>query len=143
MLRTLHSLSLELAQEALQSVLAEARAHQAQVSIAIVDAAGQPILSAHMDGAPGPCREISLNKARTAVAFGVPTREWEGRLARASAAVREGLPLQPGMALFGGGEPLVHAGQNVGAIGVSGSTEEIDVLCARAGIARIQVLLEL
>ena len=112
-----------------------------RVSLVILDAGGQPVHSAHMDGAPRPCQAVALNKALTAAGFGVSTQVWEERLQKCSAAVRDGLPLQPNMALFGGGEPFVLDGQVIGAIGVSGASEAMDARCAQAAVDKVRALL--
>ncbi|WP_017936896.1 GlcG/HbpS family heme-binding protein [Zestomonas thermotolerans] len=141
LLRQQVSISLRLAMHALQAAVDEAERQGVRISIVVVDAAGRPIHTAHMDGAPLPSQEIALNKARTAVGFGLPTSAWTQRLERCSAAVRQGLPLQPGLALFGGGKPFRHAGQVIGAIGVSGASEELDRTCAQAAVERVETLL--
>lgn len=140
-IRSLRTLNLALAMHALQAALDRASALSVPVSIAVVDAAGQPIHTAHMDGAPLQCRDIALNKALTAVGFGVSTGGWEERLAQMSAAVRQGLPLQPRLALFGGGEPFLVEAAAVGAIGISGGSEQEDEQCAQAAVRAVQALL--
>lgn len=141
LLRPQTHLSLALAMQALHAALAAADSHGVRLSIVVVDAAGLPIHSAHMDGAPAPSRDIALNKARTAAGFGIATSAWQERLEGCSAAVRQGLPLQPGLALFGGGEPFRHQGQVLGAIGISGASERLDGLCASAAAERVAELL--
>jgi uncharacterized protein GlcG (DUF336 family) len=39
--------------------------------------------------------------------------------------------------MFGGGLPIVIDGEFVGAIGVSGGSEELDIACANAGLCAI------
>lgn len=140
--RRLNTITLRLAMHAMQAALDKAGELSVRVSISIVDAAGGLIHLAHMDGTPLQCRDIAMNKALTAVGFAVSTGSWEGRLNEASAAVRHGLPLQPHMALFGGGEPFLLAGAAMGAIGVSGASEQDDVRCALAAVHAINSLLE-
>lgn len=137
MLRNQPSLSLDLALLAMPAVLAEAHALGVRVSVSMVDAAGQLLHLAHMDGAPALSRDIALDKAYTAASFGLSTGQWEARLAQAPASVREGLALRPRMVLFGGGEPVQVDGATVGAIGVSGASAAQDEQCARAGVAAI------
>ena len=141
LLRQQPTITLRLAMQALAAAVDFAEQTGLRVSLAILDASGQPIHSAHMDGAPRPCQAIALNKARTAAGFGVSTSVWEERLQKTSAAVREGLPLQADLALFGGGEPFVHDGQVIGAIGVSGASEAMDGNCARAAVDKVRELL--
>ncbi|MFN3770756.1 MAG: GlcG/HbpS family heme-binding protein [Ectopseudomonas guguanensis] len=133
-LRHTTSITLALAMRALQATLDEAQRASVRVSIAITDAAGQPIHTAHMDGAPAPCRAIAANKALTAAGFGLSTGAWAERLQHSSDMVRQGLPLQSGLVLFGGGEPFLLDGAVVGAVGVSGASEAQDAACAAAAV---------
>ena len=141
LLRQQPTLTLRLAMQALNAALDFAEQAGIRVSLVILDAGGQPIHSAHMDGAPRPSQAIALNKALAAAGFGVSTQVWEERLQKCSTAVRQGLPLQPNLALFGGGEPFLLDGQVIGAIGVSGASEAMDGQCAQAAVARVAELL--
>lgn len=134
-------LTLNLAQQALQATLARAEELGLRLSIALVDASGLPVLTAHMDGAAQPCREIALKKAGTAAAFDKPTGDWQAYLEQSAPTVRQGLPLQTGLVLFGGGEPLRLGEVVIGAVGVSGASEAQDMLCARAAVERVEQLL--
>lgn len=142
LLRQQQTITLRLAMQALDAAVSFAEQAGVRVSVAILDASGQPINSAHMDGAPRPCQVIALNKALTAAGFGVSTQVWEERLQKCSTAVREGLPLQPNLALFGGGEPFLLDGQVIGAIGVSGASEALDAGCAKAAVDKVRELLD-
>ncbi|MCU1723681.1 MULTISPECIES: GlcG/HbpS family heme-binding protein [unclassified Pseudomonas] len=142
LLRQQQTITLRLAMQALDAAVSFAEQAGVRVSVAILDASGQPINSAHMDGAPRPCQAIALNKALTAAGFGVSTQVWEERLQKCSTAVREGLPLQPNLALFGGGEPFLLDGQVIGAIGVSGASEALDAGCAKAAVDKVRELLD-
>jgi uncharacterized protein GlcG (DUF336 family) len=135
------SISLALAMQALQAALNEAESLQVKVSITILDAAGELLHMAHMEGAPSLSREIARRKAATAVAFGVSTAVWEERLQHCSPAVRQGLPLQEGVALFAGGEPFMVGGCAAGAIGISGASEQLDAQCAQAAVRCVERLL--
>jgi len=106
MLRNQPTLSLDLALLGMPAVLAEARRLGVRVSVSIVDAGGQLINLAHMDGAPALSRDIAIDKAYTAACFGLATSRWEAELAEAPASVRAGLAHRPRMVLFGGGVPL-------------------------------------
>ncbi|SFP72202.1 Uncharacterized conserved protein GlcG, DUF336 family [Geopseudomonas sagittaria] len=137
MLRNQLTLSLDLALSAMSAALAEARTLGVRVSVSIVDASGQLIHLAHMDGAPAPSRDIAHDKAWTAAGFGLATSAWEERLASMPASVRDGLMQRPRLALFGGGVPVKVEGSVVGAIGVSGASAEQDEQCAQAGVNAI------
>lgn len=141
-LHTQTSISLSLAMQALQAALNEADSLSVRVSISIVDVSGELLHMAHMDSAPQLSREIARRKAATAVAFGVSTSTWEERLQRCSSSVRQGLPLQDGVALFGGGEPFLVSGCVAGGVGVSGGSEQADAQCALAAVRCVERLLE-
>lgn len=141
LVRQQSTITLRLAMQALQSALDKAEEEHVRISIVVVDAGGQPIHSAHMDMAPRQSRDIALNKALTAVGFGISTKAWQERLEKCSEGVRQGLPLQRNMAMFGGGEPFLLDEQVIGAIGVSGASETIDECCARAAVEQVRALI--
>ena len=106
-------------------------------NIAVVDAGGNLVSHARMDGAWIGSVDISINKAFTARAFDIAT----GDLAQSS---------QPGGQFFGinesnggrvmifaGGIPLMKDGQVVGAVGVSGGDGEQDSTCAEAAASAL------
>ena len=51
--------------------------------------------------------------------------------------LREGIVHRDRLVIFGGGLPIVSDGQVIGAIGVSGGSEEQDGVCAKAGLERL------
>jgi uncharacterized protein GlcG (DUF336 family)/mannose-6-phosphate isomerase-like protein (cupin superfamily) len=131
------SITLDGAQRVLAAANRYARVHSAPGgAIAIVDAGGHVVLVQRLDGTFVAGADISVGKARTAVAFKRPTRGIEdtinkGRTAMTPlAAVTWFTPLQ-------GGVPLVVEGAVVGGIGVSGASsaqqdEEIALAGAQA-----------
>lgn len=108
-----------------------------RINVAIVDAGGNLAAFLRMPGAFLHSIDIAIDKAYTAVGFGLPTSVWTEALASHSPAVRQGLPLRPRMVCFGGGLPLRHEGRVIGGIGVSGGSELEDETCARAGLSAI------
>jgi len=118
---------------------AEAAAREAQqigvrVNVAVVDACGNLAAFVRMPGAPLHSIEIAIDKAYTAVSFGLPTSRWSEALQSHSEAVRQGIVLRPRFIAFGGGLPITEDGQRIGGIGVSGGSEEQDGACAQAGL---------
>ncbi|MNY46019.1 hypothetical protein D3C86_1811630 [compost metagenome] len=69
----------------------------------------------------------------TAVSFAMPTADVGKRLRDAPDHVRQCLILRPRLVPMGGALPLHLGGRLVGAIGVSGASEEQDCDCATAG----------
>ena len=105
-----------------------------RVNVAVVDASGVLAAFLRMPGAPLHSVEIAIDKAYTAVSFGLATSQWHGVLQQHSAAVREGIVLRPRFVAFGGGLPVMENDQRLGGIGVSGGSEQEDEACARAGL---------
>jgi uncharacterized protein GlcG (DUF336 family) len=111
------------------------------VNVAVVDAGGLLAAFLRMPGAPLHSVDIAIDKAYTAVSFGLPTHQWAEALQGHSAAVRDGIVLRPRFVAFGGGLPIVDDGQRIGAIGVSGGSEEQDQSIAQAGLAALGLAL--
>lgn len=127
---------------ALRAVAAAVQAATAlgvAVNVAVVDAAGVLAAFARMPGAPLHSVDIAIDKAYTAVSFGLPTSQWHAALSNHSAAVREGIVLRPRFVAFGGGLPIAEGAARIGAIGVSGGSEEQDEAIARAGLQALGI----
>ncbi len=114
------------------AALAEAAANGWTVAVAVVDAAGDPVVLERMDGTQVGSVEVALGKARCAVRFKRPTKEWEDALAGGRTAVL-GIP---GVVPVEGGLPLLDAaGAIAGAVGVSGALPAQDSRCAERAAA--------
>jgi uncharacterized protein GlcG (DUF336 family) len=120
-----------------RSAVAHAQSMGIRINVAVVDASGTLAAFLRMPGAPLHSVDIAIDKAYTAVSFGLPTSQWHNALQQHSEAVREGIVLRPRFVAFGGGLPVVENGQRIGAIGVSGGSEHQDEVCAQAGLAAI------
>lgn len=107
----------------------EARRQGWNVVVAIVDAGGHLIYLQRMDDTQVGSVVVAQEKARTAVLFRRPSKALED-------TVLGGKPHMmtlPGATTIEGGLPLVHNGQVVGAIGVSGVMSHQDGVVAKAG----------
>jgi uncharacterized protein GlcG (DUF336 family) len=122
-----------------QAVLEAARAKATQIgvpmNIAVVDEGSNLVAFARMDDAWLGSIDIAQNKAYTARAFDMPTKDL-------APLVQPGGPLygieasnHGRLIVFAGGIPLVAAGRIVGAVGVSGGSVEQDQQVAEAGAA--------
>jgi len=116
---------------------AYAMKHGWPVAISVADRAGNMIAFSQVDGAPAPCAMIAQDKAYTAASFKVSTRELAENLEGEAPRVTAGLVNYSQLALFGGGVPVIVAGETVGAVGVSGGSERNDERCALAAINEI------
>lgn len=99
------------------------------VVIAIVDESGLLVYLERLDGVQPASCDIAQAKARTAALFKRPTRDLEETVAGGRVAL---LSL-PHITPVEGGTPLLHEGQVVGAIGVSGVQSFEDGIIAKAG----------
>lgn len=99
-------------------------------SIAICDRAGFPVSLVRMDGAGLMTAQVASDKARTAALLRAPSSALTGRIADNPALLRltEYLPMP-------GGLPIMAGGECIGAIGVSGGSDEDDVAIGNAALA--------
>ena len=126
-------ISLQAARTMVAACEAEARRNNWNVSIAVVNAAGELLLFNRMDDAPSSSVEISQGKARTAASFRRPTRALDS----AMTAGRMAYLAFPGAIPVEGGVPVMVDGHCVGAVGVSGVKSTEDAQIAKAGIAAL------
>ena len=120
-------------------VIAAAEAKAADIeqpmNIAVVDAGGNLVAHVRMDRAWLGSIDIAINKAYTARAFDIATKD----LAEHSQSGGQffGIHASNGgrIMIFAGGIPLKRDGEVVGAIGVSGGSGEQDHAVAVAGAA--------
>lgn len=106
--------------------------------VAIVDAAGTPLVIHRYNDAQPASYEIALKKAVTALRFRRPTKAFENRVIKDG---RLNLLSMPGILAVEGGLPLLVDGACVGAIGVSGGTGEEDGEVGAAAAAALPGLL--
>ncbi|MBE3596922.1 MAG: heme-binding protein [Hydrogenibacillus sp.] len=130
-------ISLALAQSMLDAAVNKATSIGARVNIAIVDGTAQLKAFYRMDGAPLLSIGIAQRKAYSAAAFGMETGKWYDMI-KNNPRLLHGLPHTPDLTIFGGGFPIVVEGDIIGAIGVSGGTEEEDEAIARAALDRVE-----
>ena len=125
-------LSLEQSRRVAAAAQAEAARSRDQVTVAVVEPSGQPVLLERMDGAIYASIVLAQEKARSAAAFRQPTVNFQN-----TAKTEPFILGVTGAAPVEGGVPIVVAGRVVGAVGVSGSSPEDDGRIARAGAAAL------
>ena len=109
---------------------AEAKRNSWNVTIAILDDGGHVLLVTRMDGAAPVTAEIAVQKARGAAVSRRSTKVAEDRIAAGRIALLRMPPLP-----VQGGLPILHDGQCVGGIGVSGVQSHEDEQVCNAGLA--------
>jgi glc operon protein GlcG len=119
----------------IDAIVDELIARDGGAAVAVVDPHGELVAFVRSDGCPLASINNAMNKAFTAAREGVPSRVIGER------SRDEGFPLSNyGDARYigwGGGFPIVVDGNIIGAVGVSGLPEEVDMDLAQRGIARL------
>jgi len=131
------SITLSAAQSVVEGARAKAEEIGVPMDIAVVDAGNNLTAFARMDGAWLGSIDIAQNKAYTARAFDMSTKDL-------APLCQSGQPLfgihasnDGNLIIFAGGIPLVRDGEVIGAIGVSGGSVEQDHEVAEAGVAAL------
>jgi len=136
---TQKALPLPIAKTMAEAALAECKAKGFNTSVVVVDRAGQPLVSLRDENATAQTMEMARRKAYTARMFRMSTLDFQKRTEdpkyRAQRDVSEILAL-------GGGVPIMAGNDAIGGIASSGSSQEQDDACARAGIAKVADLLK-
>lgn len=118
----------------LAAALAEATLIGVRVNIAVVDSGGNLSGFLRMPGAFLSSMDLAIDKAFCAASFGMTTRRFGEYLETAPRAVRDGLLRRPRLTEVPGGLPIEIGGEAIGAIGVSGASDEQDEAVATAGL---------
>lgn len=132
-------LTLEQAEKMILGARRKAQELGKNMSFVVLDGAGVMVASIRMDGAGKMTPRIAQAKAFTAVVFRRPSGE-VAALAKDRPQVFEAFPAIAGGAILPaeGGLPYMLKEELVGAIGSSGATPDVDLLCAQAGIAAMK-----
>jgi glc operon protein GlcG len=131
---TTESLSLDGANQVIQTVIGKARQlHAPGGAIAVVDAGGNLIAAARLDGTFAASTNISIGKARTAAIFQRPTKAFEEIV---NSKGRTTMVALPDFTPLQGGVPIMVNDMIVGAVGVSGAASaDQDEELAQSGAA--------
>jgi len=104
-----------------------------RVSIALVARSGQPLAQLSLNDAPPQTAQLALRKARTSAGFKVASNFFRDRNA-GDVHLLAALDTHPDLLMLGGGLPLLLEGECIGAVGVSGASQEQDIACACAAL---------
>jgi uncharacterized protein GlcG (DUF336 family) len=130
---TQRNISLQAARAIADASIAACKADGYDVTVAVVDRAGDVKLLLRADPANPHNADLARRKAYTARTFGVSTFEFRNRTVGASElggqrALVDVVPL-------GGGLPIRVGNELIGGLGLSAPTQEADDKCATAGLA--------
>ena len=132
-MKTKPCLTLEDCRRITAAAEAEARKNNWNVTIAILDDGGHVLHLTRMDGASPITAEIAVQKGRSAAVARRSTKVSEDRIAAGRVALLK-MPVLP----VQGGVPIMHQGECVGAVGVSGVQSHEDEQVCNAGIAALK-----
>lgn len=131
-------LTLAAAKEMAAAAEAEATRNGWNLAIVILDDGGNLLYFQRMDGVQLASIQVAQAKARTALIYRRPTREFADRMTSGNTplAMPEVMPLE-------GGLPIVVNGQVIGSIAASGATGAQDAQAVQKGIDALMATLGL
>jgi uncharacterized protein GlcG (DUF336 family) len=131
------TLPAEASRRLLDIAISQATAMSTPVTVVTVDESGVLKAMHRMDGAPLVSIQTAMNKAYAAAAIGMPPDDFYAAIESDGAAVAS-FATRPGLALIGGGIPIVVDGKVAGAIGVAGAmTAAEDRQIAEAAVTEV------
>ena len=127
--------TLEDARRIIAAAEKKARSIKQPMNIAVADEGGNLVAFERMEGAWLGSIDIAINKAYTARAFDISTKELAGLSQSGDQFFGIHVSNHGRIMIFAGGVPLKKNGKVVGAIGVSGGLGKQDHAVAEAGAA--------
>jgi len=132
-------LSLGMAKTIAEGTIAACKAKGFNTSAAVVDRAGQVMVILRDEQATAQTAEMARRKAYTALMFRTSTLEFQKRTTDPAFAAQRDVA---DILALGGGVPIAVGTEIVGGVGSSGSSQDTDDACARAGLAKVADLLK-
>ena len=136
---TQRNLSLPMAKTIAEAALAACKQKGFNTAVAVVDRAGQVMVILRDEKATAQQAEMARRKAYTARMFRTTTLEFQKRTSDPAYAPQRELP---DILALGGGAPIQVGDDVIGGVGSSGSNQENDDACAKAGVAKVADLLK-
>lgn len=134
-MNTIQTLSHNEAMTIINAIREKADVEGSGLAAAVVDTHGELIAFLRTDGCRLPSITIAQNKAYAAAREQIESKELGNK------SKEDGFPMTNFGDLrypsWGGGVPIIADGQVVGAVGVSGLPESVDIAYARHGIAAL------
>jgi glc operon protein GlcG len=125
------------AKRIVELIVQKALEQQKAAVVAVSDAHGELIALARMDGAPLSSIRVAANKAWTAARERKPTKEIGDKIRHPEKGFDIAFYGDRKFVGWGGGIPIWHDGQVIGAIGVSGLSSVEDIALATLGLELI------
>src|SRR6516162_2303676 len=131
---TQRNLSLAMAKTIAEATIAACKAKGYSTAAAVVDRAGQVLVILRDEQATAQTAEMARRKAYTARMFRTTSLEFQKRTLDPKYAAQRDVS---DILALGGGVPIMIGNEAIGGVGSSGSTQEQDDACAKAGVAKV------
>ena len=133
------NVSLVMARTIAEGTIAACKAKGFNTSAAVVDRAGQVMVILRDEQATAQTVDMARRKAYTALMFRTSTLEFQKRTTDPAFAAQRDVA---DILALGGGVPIAVGTEIIGGVGSSGSSQDMDDACARAGLAKVADLLK-
>lgn len=130
------SISRQASMEACLFAVKKAEELNISINVSVVDNKGLEMAFLRMENSFIHSINIAKDKAFTSASFGFPTDTWT-KIFKDMPHLEQGFSSRDRLIPFGGGLPILHDDVKIGAIGVSGGTEEEDIICAKYALEKI------
>ena len=127
------------AHKLVEAVVSEAEKLNLCINVAVVDSGGHLAAFLRMSGSAFHSVDIAINKAYTAMSFGLATSKWGPIAETLSPLCKTGLLSQDRLMTCGGGVPIDVDGHRIGGIGISGASEQQDEELANLALESLQL----
>ena len=128
------AMNLKRAESILKKAVLKAEKMSLHVAIAIFDSEHDLVLFQKMDNTPDLCVKLSQAKALTALKLMNDTDKFS-YLVTKNTGILSDIRYEESISLIGGGKIILENGSVIGALGISGGTEEEDVEIAAFAIS--------
>jgi uncharacterized protein GlcG (DUF336 family) len=133
---TQKTISRQASMEACLFAVKKAEELNISINVSVVDNKGLEMAFLRMENSFIHSINIAKDKAFTSASFGFSTDTWTN-IFKQMPHLEQGFSNRDRLIPFGGGLPIFEDSVKVGAIGVSGGTEEEDIICAKYAIEQI------
>jgi len=134
--QTSKNLTYKAALAACEKAVEKAENLNIEINVSVCDASGIELAFLRMNDSFIHSLDIAKDKAYTSASFGFASHTWTD-IFKEAPHLEQGFSNRDRLIPFGGGLPIFENGVKVGAIGVSGGTEEEDIICAEYAIEKI------
>ena len=136
---TERNVSLAMAKTIAEATLAACKEKGYHTAAAVVDRSGQVLVILRDEQATAQTAEMARRKAFTARMFRTTTLEFQKRTTEPKYAAQRDVA---DILALGGGAPILIGNEVIGGVGSSGSSQEQDDACAKAGIEKVAAYLK-